>query len=218
MRRTVPVLALAFLAIATSARAKTAWLGAQIGFPVPSHDVGGDLLGVDAGATLHWAQTAHVGLGLDVVYHYFPTTKDYKAGVDRYLLLTRLTAIDAPNYAFKAIQLTPHLRLTAPLGASWTTWAQIGAGAYFVDRNLAPTDWTGSFFYYVGPGLKKYTVQPGWNAALGLDAHPSANITLGIDATHHQIASNVEKGIFGSQAQVPMFNALTVGMHVLYGW
>lgn len=218
MRPALLVLALAFVAIAPSARANPVWLGAQLAFPVPAHDVSGNQLGVDAGATLNMAEVGHVGVGLDIVYHYFPAGAGYKAGLDRYLYLRRLVAIEGPNYAFKAIQVTPHFRVTAPLGGHWASWIQIGGGAYFIDRNLGPTDWTGSYFYFTGPGPKKYTLQPGWNAGVGIDARPGSNITVGVDATYHQIPSVTEKGIFDSDAMVPTFNAITAGVHVLYGW
>ena len=66
------MLTFACLAFAAPAEAGTTWVGAQLHFPVPARDIGDTQLGVDAGVTLTKMKNAYVGVGADLIYHYWP--------------------------------------------------------------------------------------------------------------------------------------------------
>ncbi|MBI5710932.1 MAG: hypothetical protein HZC42_11620 [Candidatus Eisenbacteria bacterium] len=200
----------ACLAIAAGAEAKSTWFGPQLAFPVPARDIGDTQLGIDAGVTLNNMGSSHVGVGVDLVYHYWPASPEYKAAFDRYLRSTRYEAIDGSTWAFSAFQVTAHLKLVAPMIERHGPWLQVGAGMYRLNRNLADPNWDDSVVIVVGRGLSNITVVPGWYASVGFDFRTCSNMVLGLDANYHHLRSE--------NKDIPHFSAFTVGTRVLFGW
>ena len=197
-----------FLAIARNALAGDFSFGPMVAFPVPGNDVGDSQLGIDAGATVNMMKNQYVGLGLEVVYHYWPTSPEYKTDFDRYLSSNWYQVIDGSTWAFSALQMTGHLKLMAPVLERPRPWVQIGGGLYRIDRNLGEPDWSDSPVIAIGSGLR-YAVVPGWYGSVGFDYPAGSNIAIGLDATYHQIESE--------NKTIPTFSAFTLGTHILFG-
>jgi hypothetical protein len=210
MRLGILALAFACLAIATGAEARSTWIGPQLGFPLPVRDIGDTQLGIDAGVTLNNMESAHVGVGLDFVYHYWPASPDYKAAFDRYLGSARYQVIDGSIWAFSAFQVTAHLKLVPPRLERHGPWVQLGGGMYRLNRNLAKPNWDGSVVIVEGGGPSDIAVLPGWYARVGLDFRIYSKMVLGLDADYHHVGSE------GSL--LPDLTAFTLGTHILFGW
>ena len=216
MRTRTLMLTFACVAFAVPAEARTAWVGAQLHFPVPARDVGDTQLGVDAGVTFTKMNNAHVGVGADLIYHYWPASAGYQAAFDRYLRSTRFEALDGSSWAFTALQVTTHVKLVAPAGRRYTPWLQVGAGAYRLNLNLDERRPEGTYAWVEGPGFSNISVVPGGYGGVGLDFHLSSPVVLGVDATFHHVRSR-HKSWSGAN-DLPDFSAFTVGTHVLFGW
>lgn len=214
------VLAVACVALAEPAEAGTTWAGAQLHFPVPAHDVGDTQLGVDAGVTLTHMANAHVGVGADLIYHYWPASAGYEGAFDRYLRTQRLEALQGPNWALSAMQITGHVKLVAPIGGRYAPWMQVGVGAYRLNFNLDQQRPPGTFAWVEGPGTGNIKVVVGEYGGIGVDFHNASPITLGVDATFHYVHSGQRStgAGWGGTNNLQDFSALTVGAHALFGW
>ena len=212
------ILALAFgcLAIVTSAEAQETWFGPAIAFPTPAQDVGDDQLGIDLGLTLQRKPSSHVGVGFDLVYHYWPATPEYTAAYDRYLR-SWFQTIDSSTWGFSAIQGTAHLKLIGPSLEGHAPWIQLGAGLYRVNRNLAEPNWEGSTVRILGPGPKRIVILPGWYGSFGVDFRVSSRVILGLNATYQNLWKQGEPTVWGDRMEIPGFSAFTLGTHALFG-
>ena len=213
------VLTVACIALAAPAQAGATWVGAQLHFPVPAHDVGDTQLGVDAGVTITTMTSAYVGIGADMIYHYWPASTGYEAAFDRYLRTERMEALAGPDWALSAFQITGHVKLVAPAGERYAPWMQVGAGIYRLNLNLDQRRPDGTYAWVEGPGSGNIKVVPGVYGGVGLDFHLSSPVVLGVDATYHYVRSH-ERSTWGWDGinDFPDFSALTVGMHALFGW
>ena len=203
-------LTLVCLAIACSAKAKNVWFGPQLSFPVPAGDIGDAPLGIDAGVTLNNMKSSHGGVGVDLIFHYWPASPEYKAAFDRYLRDTRFQVIDDSIWAFSAIQFTAHVKLVAPMSDRRGAWVQIGAGVYRLNRNLADPNWDNSVVRLLGPPPSNIALVPGWYTSVGFDFQTGSNTALGLEADYHRLTSE--------HTRIPGFSAFTVGTHILFGW
>ena len=209
MRLGVLAVACACLAIAVRAEAKDTWFGAQVAFPTPAGDIGDSQLGIDVGVTLDHLNSPYAGVGLDVIYHYWPASAEYQAAFDRYLRKWRVQSIDSPTWAFSALQFTAHVKLVAPMAERHGPWFQLGGGVYRLNRNIAEPNWDNAFVIYVGRAGNIAHV-PGWYASAGYDFPTRTNMVVGIDASFHRLSPE--------EKDVPEFSAFTIGTHVLFGW
>jgi hypothetical protein len=209
------MLAFACLTFAAPSKAGTTLLGAQLQFPVPARDIGDTQLGVGAGVTLTKMKNEHVGIGANLIYHYWPASAGYEAAFDRYLRSARFEALDGSTLAFTALQLTGHVKLVAPASRRYAPWVQVGAGAYRLNRNLEEQRPEGTYAWVTGPGSGNISIVPGWYGGVGLDFHVCSPVVLGLDATFHYLRSR-EKS-WSRVNDLPDFSAFTVGTHVLFG-
>jgi hypothetical protein len=217
-RTPIKILMLTFacLAFAPPAEAGATWAGVELHFPVPARDIGDSQLGVGTGVTFTKMTNAHVGLGADLIYHYWPASAGYEAAFDRYLRSTRFEALDGSTWAFTAFQVTGHVKFVAPAGQRFAPCIQIGAGAYRLNRNLDEQRPEGTFAWVTGPGFGNIKIVPGWYGGVGLDLHASSQVVLGLDATFQHLWSSEQS--WSGVNDLPDFSAVTVGMHVLFGW
>jgi hypothetical protein len=170
--------------------------GPLLAFPVPSADVGNAELGIDTGATVTVMDKPGAGVGIDLIYHQWPTSADFKSEFDKSLIFLK---IDSETWSIRTLQATAHVKLLAPSVAGTVPWFQAGIGLYRLDPNLiAPT----------GDRLKA-TNETGAYGSLGFDHVASPGLRLGLDATYHHLWV---KSSFGSD-----FSALSIGAHVLFG-
>jgi hypothetical protein len=212
-------LAFAFLVLSAPAEAGTTWLGAQLQFPVPASDIGNTQLGMGAGVTLTQMQNAYVGVGADLIYHYWPTSSGYEAAFDRYLRTERMEALQGSDWAFAALQLTGHIRLLPPVARRYVPWVQVGAGAYRLDLNLDQQWPPGTYARVLGPGLSNFKIVPGGYGEVGVDLHVSSPVVLGVNATFQYVRSRqTSTWGWGGINDMQDFSAFTVGVHALFGW
>ena len=209
MRLRILALTFAGLAIATGAGAASTWFGPELAFPVVARDVGDSQLGIDAGVTVHSMRGSYVGIGADLVYHYWPASPGYKAAFDRYLERRRFQVIDSPTWAFSAVQLTAHVKLVAPEIRRHSPWVKLGAGIYRLDRNLAGPNWDRVYAYVVGGNQSNIQAVLGWYGSVGFDFRTGSNMALGLRTDYHSVRSENE--------DAPSFSAFTVGTHILFG-
>ncbi len=209
MRLKILALTAALLALAMGADAKGLWIGPKLAFPVPARDIGDAQLGLDAGVTFDYLQDAYGGVGVDLIYHYWPASPSYKAAFDNYLASTRSEVIDGSTWAFSALQATVHAKLVAPIVGQHRPWVQIGIGAYRIDRNLTE-NWVGSTFIIVPGNHSNISTVPGWYGSVGFDVRTGPNTLVGLGAEYHHLWLGTEEG--------PEFSAITVGTHLLFGW
>jgi hypothetical protein len=207
---------LACLAFAAPSMAGTTWVGAQLHFPVPARDIGDSQLGMGAGVTLTQMKHANVGVGADLIYHYWPASAGYTAALDRHLRSTRFQTLEGSTWAFMTLQVTGHVKLVAPAGRRYAPWLQVGAGAYRLDLNLDEQRPADTYAWVVGPGLGNISVVPGGYGGAGLDVHVSPAVVLGLDATYHYVRAR-DKSWSGVN-DLPDFSAFTIGAHVRFGW
>lgn len=185
-------------------------VGLQLAWPVQSRDVG-DQLGMGVGVVLEEADGAS-STGIDLVYHYWPASQKYQAAYDTYLRNYWYQAIDSPRWGFTAFQITPHVKITAPIAARHRPWVQIGGGLYRLNRSLASPDWTGSPIRIIGKGRSNITVVPGWTGSVGFDLQAGPRSIVGFDMTYHHLWPEEDN------RGIPAFSAYTVGTHFLFGW
>jgi hypothetical protein len=217
MRLRILALTLACLAFATGAEAEGIWFGPQLSFPVPARDIGDTALGIDAGVTFNVMTKSHVGFGVDLAYHYWPTSPEYKAAFDRYLRSTRFEVIDAATWAFSAFQATAHVKLVAPLRGRCSPWAQAGMGLYRLNRHLTEPNWDGVYARVLGTDPVNIEVAPGWYGSVGFDFRTCSNLVLGLDVNYHRVWSDDDSVMWLGKADIPNFSAFTVGTHILFG-
>lgn len=213
----IVLLTFACVASAAPAAAGTTWLGAQLYFPAPARDIGDTQLGVDAGVTLTQMKNAYVGVGADLIYHYWPASSGYEAAFDRYLRTERMEALEGSDWALSAFQITGHVKLVAPAGERYAPWMKVGAGIYRLNLNLDQRRPEGTYAW--AEGLGNISVVPGGYGGVGLDFHVSSPVVLGVDATFHYVRSRQKSTWgWGGMNDLQDFSAFTVGMHALFRW
>lgn len=206
---------LACLAFVAPAGAVPAPFGAQLHFPVPAGDVGNSQLGVDAGLTVTSMGTPYLGVGADLVYHYWPASARYTSEFDQYLRRTRFETLEGSTWAFKAYQLTGHLKLVAPVGRAYSPWLQLGAGLYALDLNLDERTSPGTFARTGEGDLGEVKLLPGAHIGVGFDVRVGPTMALGLDATFHRVWSEPDR--VHAETRFPSFSGFTIGTHVMFG-
>ena len=196
MRLWFPVWTIACLSIAAGAEAQTVEFGPQFAMPLPIRDVGDTELGITGGATVTSMKNSSFGIGADIVYHYWPSSAEFKGAYDALLRreFFNLVSIAEPTWAFSAWQTTAHVKILAPLSGLAAPWLQIGGGLYFVNNNL-------EILGVVKPEL-------GYYAKVGVDFKSCDSMKLGLDATYHHLST---KDALGAD-----FDAFTIGGHLLF--
>ena len=218
MPRGILMLAIGCIVLASPAEGGTMWIGAQMHFPVPARDIGSAQLGASAGVNVTYMGNAYIGVGADLVYHYWPASPGYVAAFDRYLRTERMEALLGSDWALSAQQLTGHVRLAMPAAGRCMPWMQIGAGLYRLNYNLDERWPAGTYAQVLGPTLSKSRNVSGGYGAVGLDVHTSPRMVLGVDAAFHYVAS-YQKSTWGWTGITDLqdFAALTAGVHAKFG-
>jgi len=218
MRLGIVALTCAGLAMAAGAAAQDVWIGPQLAFPVPARDVGDSQPGIGTGVTVTVMNNAHIGYGVDLLYHHWPASPAYKAAFDDYLRSTRFEVIDSETWAFSTFQATVHMKLVAPLRRRLAPWVQLGGGLYFLARHLEKASREGGYAWVEGTDDINTGVVPGWYASVGFDYRACSNVAIGLDASYHDVWSSHEGPTWSVDRHIPGFSAITVGTHVLFGW
>ena len=189
------ILALVF-ALAFVAEASADEIGAQLGFPIPTAEIGDHQLGIQGGLTASLFPHDKVGIGLDAAYHFWPVSPEFKATFERPTLW--LVRIGDSTWNISAIQTTGHLKIVPPWRSAFRPWGQIGAGLYLVNPMLD----------FLGEKLDS-KFQRGAYGSLGFDYDANPRLRVGLDVSYHHLWT---KGDMGSD-----FDAVEVGTHLLFG-
>lgn len=203
------------LALAAPGVASAARVEALLDFPLPARDVGNSELGVGAGVSVTSMPDKYVGVGVDLVYHYWPASAGFTGAFDRYLRTRRYQALEGDTWAFTTVGFTPHLVLQAPLGPRFTQRLQVGAGVYRLNRNLDYQWSPGTTGWIIGPGTGNISAVPGAYGTVGLDFHDASVLSVGVEATFHYLWMH-DKTMYGYK-DLPDFSALTAGLRVGFG-
>ena len=183
-------------------------IGAQFAIPLPAADVATTEMGLKTGLTLTGMLNANVGVGLDVVYHDWPTSDEFKANYNAFLRHETSSAVSGTTtLRLSALQLAGHLKLSARSGGRMRPWLQVGAGAYFVDPNTSFG--SGDLIYVVGHDATLPQSVGGACGTVGVDLERSGSMKFGLDASYDHVWT---KNTLGSN-----FDAFTVGAHLLFG-
>lgn len=178
------------------AAAGTMDLTTSISMPLPSADIGDTELGIDVEIAGSKMQNRVFGIGLDLGYHYWPASADFKAGFDQQLRYTTGLVITDETWAFKAFHWGGHVKLVAPVSGPVVPWARVGLALYRVDRNLNFED--------------NVTLQGGHLGTAGIDFTPRNAMRVGIHASYYHVWSRTN--LFAD------FTAYTAGVHLMFGW
>ncbi len=120
------VLALSVLALVASPCLAGApvWLGAQLGFTVPTGDYKDEAsLGFLAGLTGTYMLTDIFGVGGDIALHTPGVSDDFEEA-------QAALAGSTVDVSFRAIQITPHAKLVIPVEGAMKPYAKVGLGLY----------------------------------------------------------------------------------------
>lgn len=191
-------------------------IGVHLDFPVPAGDVGSSELGVGAGVTFTTMKNPYVGIGADLIHHYWPASPAYVDVFDRYLRSSRFQTLQGSTWALSALQLTAHVKIVAPIDPRYTPWATLGGGVYRLNFNLDERTFPGTYAWVVDPNRTDVPIVPGGYAGAGVDIHLTGNIAMGLNATWHYVRSRETESL-GSN-DLPDFSAWTMGMRVMVGW
>lgn len=219
LRPAVLGLVIASLAVSTAALAagERTRLVAHLDFPVPARDVGSTQLGVGAGLSITQMDDSHVGMGLDLVHHYWPASGAYTDAFDRYLRRTHLTSLEGSTWALSAFQVTAHLKVEAPTNEAGKPWAKLGGGVYRLNLNLdEQRQEPGTYAWVLSPRTNTITAAPGMYGSLGFDFQTGARVALGLDATLHYVWVGSELPSYHSK-DLPDFVAFTLGLNLQFG-
>ncbi len=185
-------------------------LGPAVSIPIPDGSASRDESGLDAGLSFTGNRNRNMGFGLDVAYHYWPVSGDYKDTFNE--LLRRETwntlQLGGTGWRLNARQLTAHVKLTALADRTWRPWLQAGVGFYQLDPNT--TGYSGNAgFFGVRIGSLKRTTHPGYNITAGAEVRGGPRTRLGLNASYHRVRC---RQAYGSELEV-----FSVGCHVFFG-
>jgi hypothetical protein len=185
-------------------------LGATLGFPLPGGDISNAELGVNAGVVVNWMGTPDFAVGLDVAYHYWPASDEFKADFNKLLRNETLGIIElgGTGWNISALQATGHLKFLAPIHSRVRPWLQIGGGVYRVDPHTTGFEGDAGFFT-VSIKPFKVTSKAGFCGAAGVEFKSGSSLHLGLEASFDHVLCKDE---FGSD-----FVAWALGGHILFG-
>jgi len=202
--RTVLALALGSACIAARAEAGRVEFGPHIDFPLPIADVGNTELGLGGGFTVGARQDSWTSVGLDLAYHYWPASSEYKAAFDDFLRAASYQVINDSTWAFSTLQASLYFKLTAPLEGLVVPWISVGLGVYRLNYNLSGLT-----------NVSNISYQSGYSGSVGVDFPTGGGTELGLDLSYQELWSREMEGSLGP-TQRPAFSAWTVGVHLLF--
>jgi len=106
------------------------WLGAQLGFTVPTGDYEDEAsLGFLAGLTGTYMFNDLVGLGGDIALHTPGVSDDFEEA-------QAALAGSTVDVSFRAVQVTPHAKLVIPTRGAMKPYARVGLGLYILGSKV----------------------------------------------------------------------------------
>ena len=190
------------------------WHGFEIGptfsMPIPAGSASPDELGMDVGLSFTTMGNPFLGIGVDVAYHYWPVSSEFKDSFNDILRPGTFNTLELGGTTWRpsALQLTGHLKLAAPPDRAWIPWLQAGAGLYHVDPNIAGYRGDAGFFTItIGP--LNSTSHLGYYFSTGVDFPTWPRTRLGLVGSYHRVMCADR---YGSDLGI-----FSVGGHLLFG-
>jgi hypothetical protein len=179
--------------------------------PTPLVSASRDELGLDVGLSLTvLTTTSAISAGLDVAYHYWPVSAAFKETFNERLRDETLNTLElgGTTWRLTALQVTAHLKLSAPTNLVLSPWLQLGGGTYRIDPNT--TGFSGDAgFFGVSAGPLRSVVHLGYYLETGVDCPSRLRTRFGLVGSYHHV---ICRDIYGSDLSV-----FSIGGHVLYG-
>ncbi len=185
-------------------------LGPTFALPIPAASASRDESGMDAVVSFTAKRSHDMGVGLDVAYHYWPVSDEFKDKFNELLRQGTLNTLQlgGTGWRLNARQITAHVKLAAPRDRVLRAWLQAGAGLYQVDPNT--TGYSGDAgFFTVRIGRLKRSTYPGYYFTAGVDVRNGPGTRLGFNASYHRVRC---RNGYGSELGV-----FSVGGHALFG-
>ena len=183
--------------------------GAQFAIPLPTADIASTELGFKTGLSLTDMMSPGVGVGLDLAYHYWPASSEFKDKFNTRLRYETFNTLElgGTTWRLSALQMTGHFKFVAPVDRV-RPWLQFGVGTYLVDPHVSGYHGDAGFFFVdAKPFPTKFVA--GGSAGIGVDLVNTGSMRFGLDASYDHLWS---KEAYGSD-----FDAFTVGGHLLFG-
>jgi hypothetical protein len=191
------------------------WQGIEFGptfsLPIAAGSASREELGLDAGLSLTARLSPGFGAGLDVAYHYWPVSAEFKQTYNELLhrQLFNTLEVGGGTWGLSALQLTGHVRFVAPTDGALRPWARVGGGLYNVNPHISGYSGDAGFFT-ITAGPWNPTRHFGWYCTTGCDLFNGPRSRAGLDATYHRLDS---VDTYGSDLAV-----FTIGAHLLVGF
>ena len=184
-------------------------LGAHFAVPLPAADMSSTELGLETGMSLTDMMSPGVGVGLELAYHYWPASSEFKDRFNRRLRdeTWNILELGGTTWHLSAFSTTGHFKFVVPVDRLMP-WLKIGGGVYVVDPHVTGYHGDAGFFFVdAGPFPRK--VVPGACGSIGVDLVNTGSMRFGLDASYEHL---VTAHSYGSN-----FEALAVGGHLLFG-
>lgn len=184
--------------------------GARVAIPLPSDDVSGTEIGLNARLNLVDMATPWFGFNFALGYQYWPASTAFKSSFNETVRKTfwGLLELGGTSWEFSTFHAALQLRFEAPLGGPVRPWLEIGPSGALVDPHVRGFE--DSAGNVVSSNLSfSNSLVAGFSSSIGFDVAASPSVRLGLHATYDHLASNHS---FGSD-----FGAFSVGAHVMFG-
>ncbi len=191
------------------------WYGVEIGptfsLPLPAASANRDVIGLDAGLSITAKPSRMVGLGVDVAYHYWPASAEFKQKFNDFLgeKTWNTLMLGGDAWGLQVVEYGGHVRIAAPDTYRVRPWLQVGAGLYKVDPHTSGYSGDAGFFWVIARPLPR-TEHFGSSVTIGGDLFSARHARMGLDATYHYVGC---RDTYGDDLRI-----FTLGAHVLFGW
>ena len=185
-------------------------LGPTFSVPIPVDDASREELGMNAELSISLHNDSPLAVGVDVAYHYWPVSSEFKEGFNQYLREQTLNILElgGTTWRLNALQFTIHMKVAAPTAWQFRPWLQFGAGAYYIDPNVSGYSGDAGFFT-VEAGPLKSESKIGFYLSTGVDLLCGPHTRLGLVGSYHHVSCN---DTYGSDLGI-----LSIGAQALFG-
>lgn len=185
-------------------------LGPTLSFPVAGESASRQESGLTAGLSFTGKPNRNLGIGLDVAYHYWPVSDEFKDTFNELFRQGTWNTLElgGTGWRLNARHIAAHVKLAALADRVLRPWLQAGVGLYQLDPNT--TGYSGDAgFFSVSIGPLRRSSHPGYHVTAGADVRSGAGTRLGFNASYHRVRC---RKAYGSELRV-----FSVGCHALFG-
>lgn len=182
-----------------------------VSMPLAVGSANRDQIGLDLGLSVSGPDGgAHSTIGVDVAYHYWPVSAEFKRAFNDHLRSETLNTLMLGDgtWGLRVLQFGVHVRVASPAVSSAWPWLRIGVGVYRVDPYTEGYRGDAGFFTVNVPPLER-TEHPGTSIAVGTDAIGGRRVRMGVDATYHFVSC--------SDTYAKNLHVFALGVHGSFG-